>query len=226
MQTRIKRPGFLAAPPHAFLRRCRDGCLIIGVLALGYVVLAFLDATLFQASRSSRFDQILKDSGPADGSPAQPSPRPSVFGESGRTRVGGAGPTSATGSTLGRIEIPRIGLAVMILEGVDEGTLRRGIGHIPGTPLPGQEGNAAIAGHRDTFFRALRNIRKGDEILLTTLAGSYRYQVRATKVVDPEDTDVLDASRDHILTLVTCYPFNFIGSAPQRFIVRAQKTFD
>ena len=127
------------------------------------------------------------------------------------------------GGALGRIEIARIGLAAMILEGTNGRTLRRAVGHIPGTPLPGQQGNVAIAGHRDTFFRPLRNVQHNDEITLTTLDGTYRYLVDSTQVVAPEDTQVLDDSRDTILTLVTCYPFYFVGPAPKRFIVRAHK---
>jgi sortase A len=124
---------------------------------------------------------------------------------------------------LGRIEISTIGLAAMILEGTDTGTFRRAVGHFPCTALPGQQGNVAIAGHRDTFFRALRNIRKDNEITLTTLNGSYRYRVDSTKVVEPENTEVLDDSDEAILTLVTCYPFDFMGSAPKSFVVRAHR---
>jgi len=113
----------------------------------------------------------------------------------------------------------------MILEGAEEGTLRRAVGHIRGTPLPGQRGNVALAGHRDTFFRGLRKIRVNDEITLTTLSGSYRYRVDSTKVVEPEETEVLEDDGD-ILTLVTCYPFNFVGSAPRRFIVRARRVLE
>jgi len=109
----------------------------------------------------------------------------------------------------------------MIAEGTDGKTLRRAVGHIPGTALPGQQGNIAIAGHRDTFFRGLRNIHKDGEITLTTLDGSYLYRVDFTQVVQPEDIAVLDHSDDAILTLVTCYPFYFVGPAPKRFIVRA-----
>jgi LPXTG-site transpeptidase (sortase) family protein len=90
------------------------------------------------------------------------------------------------------------------------------------TALPGEPGNVVLAGHRDTFFRGLRNIRKGDEITLETLDGSYRYRVDLTQVVAPEYTEVLRGSDDAILTLVTCYPFSFVGPAPQRYIVRAQ----
>jgi sortase A len=89
--------------------------------------------------------------------------------------------------------------------------------------MPGQQGNVAITGHRDTFFRPLRNIHNDDEITLTTLDGTYRYLVESTQVVAPEDTQVLDNSSDTILTLVTCYPFYFVGPAPKRFIVRAHK---
>jgi sortase A len=104
---------------------------------------------------------------------------------------------------VGRIEISAIGLDAMIQEGTDARTLRRAVGHIPGTPLPGQQGNVAITAHRDTFFRPLRNIHKDDEITLTTLNGSYRYRVDSIKVVEPKDTEVLDDSDDAILTLVT-----------------------
>jgi sortase A len=89
---------------------------------------------------------------------------------------------------LGRIEISAVGLAAMMREGIAEGTLRRAVGHIPGTPLPGQRGNIALAGHRDTFFRGLRKIRVNDGITLTTLSGSYRYRVDNTKVVKPVET--------------------------------------
>jgi sortase A len=114
----------------------------------------------------------------------------------------------------------------MILEGTDEQTLRRAVGHFPGTALPGQPGNVAIAGHRDTFFRALRNVRHDDEITLTTLNGSYSYLVDSAQVVAPEDTQVLDDSGGKVLTLVTCYPFYFVGPAPKRFIVRAHRIPD
>jgi sortase A len=109
----------------------------------------------------------------------------------------------------------------MILEGTDNRTLRRGVGHIPYTALPGQRGNVGIAGHRDTFFRGLRNIARNDEITLTTLEGTFRYDVDFSEVVEPNDTEVLDPSSDATLTLVTCYPFSYVGPAPKRLIVRA-----
>jgi sortase A len=130
--------------------------------------------------------------------------------------------TLATGAVVGRVEIPRVGVSAVVREGDDVKTLRRAVGHIPGTALPGEIGNAALAGHRDTFFRGLRDVRTGDHILLTTPGGSARYVVKSTNVVDPSDVSVLAPTRRSTLTLVTCYPFNYIGAAPRRFIVRAE----
>lgn len=122
---------------------------------------------------------------------------------------------------IGRIEIPRLKVRVMIREGDDEATLRDAVGHIPSTALPGQIGNVALAAHRDTYFRPLRNIRKNDRIVVSTLHGAYEYLVQTTQIVSPSDVSVLKASAPHELTLVTCYPFYYIGSAPRRFVVHA-----
>jgi sortase A len=111
---------------------------------------------------------------------------------------------------------------VMVLEGTDRWTLNRAVGHIESTALPGRTGNVGISAHRDGFFRKLEHIRKGDEILIVTIDETYTYKVESTQVVDPTDTHVLAASRKPVLTLVTCFPFYFIGEAPQRFIVKAQ----
>jgi sortase A len=124
---------------------------------------------------------------------------------------------------IGRISVARLGVSVIVMEGTDGRTLRRAAGHITGTALPGQQGNVGIAAHRDTFFRPLRDIRKDDVISIETSAGSYRYRVVSTRIVDPDDVSILDSDGSDILTLVTCYPFNFIGSAPNRFIVRAEQ---
>jgi sortase A len=109
------------------------------------------------------------------------------------------------------------------MEGSDSKTLRRAVGHVPGTALPGESGNSAITAHRDTFFRPLRKIRSGDLISVTTLTGQYNYRVQSTEIVDPDDVDVLNPSRSESLTLITCYPFYFVGSAPHRFIVHAER---
>lgn len=123
---------------------------------------------------------------------------------------------------VGRIEVVRLNLSALAREGVDMRTLRGSVGHVPGSALPGDPGNAAFAAHRDTFFRSLEGVRNGDEIAVTTTRGEYRYVVSGTRIVDPSDVSVLRASREPTLTLVTCYPFDYVGSAPQRFIVTAR----
>jgi sortase A len=124
-------------------------------------------------------------------------------------------------SLIGRIEVPRLNLSAVAREGVDVRTLRGSVGHVPGTALPGAEGNAAFAAHRDTYFRPLERVRTGDEVIVTTPTGVHRYAVTATRIVDPSEVSVLDATGGRQLTLVTCYPFNFVGNAPKRFIVQA-----
>jgi sortase A len=112
----------------------------------------------------------------------------------------------------------------MVVEGVDGGDLKYAAGHIPGTALPGEPGNVGIAAHRDTFFRPLRSIRRDDAITLSTLHGTYPYRVVSTDVVRPQDVEVLHPGPRDSLTLVTCFPFQYIGPAPKRFIVRAERT--
>ena len=123
---------------------------------------------------------------------------------------------------IGKINIPRLGISAILKEGVGQRTLNLAAGHIPSTALPGQPGNVGVAAHRDNLFRGLKDIRQDDSITLTTLDNTYVYRVVSTKVVNPTDVSVLDASPDEkTLTLVTCYPFYFVGNAPKRFIVRA-----
>jgi sortase A len=119
------------------------------------------------------------------------------------------------------LRIPKIRLEVAVLPGTDTFVLNRAVGHIEGTARPGAEGNSGIAGHRDGFFRGLKDIARGDAIELETLEGREMYRVERAWIVDPEDIAALDPTTTRSLTLVTCYPFYFIGSAPQRFIVRA-----
>jgi len=129
----------------------------------------------------------------------------------------------AAGSLVGRIEIPRLKFSAVIFEGIDDATLDRGVGHLAGTATPGELGNLVLAGHRDTFFRPLKKIREGDEIDVTGPGGVSRYKVEFTQIVAPEATEVLRSTGGATLTLITCYPFRFIGNAPDRFIVRGQK---
>jgi sortase A len=177
---------------------------LIAAGCLGYYLYVYGEARLYQSFEDREIDTIL-----ASGAP------PSA----GDQRV--PRPAPAQGSTIGRIEIPRLGVSAVIRAGSDARTLRLAVGYIPGTALPGEKGNVGLAGHRDTFFRKLRDINPDDEIRVTTKEGVFRYFVQRTNIVQPSDVWVLDATGYPALTLVTCYPFTYIGSAPQRFIVRA-----
>lgn len=127
----------------------------------------------------------------------------------------------STDSVIGRIDVPRLKLTAMAREGVDDRILQTAVGHVPGTALPGEAGNTAFAAHRDTFFRSLRTIHDGDEVDVTTTRGRYRYRVTSTRIVKPEDVAVLNPTAQPALTLITCYPFYYVGNAPYRFVVRA-----
>jgi sortase A len=128
----------------------------------------------------------------------------------------------STGETIGSLEIPRLGFSAIVAEGDDDGTLKIAVGHLPDTPLPWDDGNSALAGHRDGLFRPLEKVRVGDELKISTARGDLRYRVTETKIVDPDDLSVLDAGHRPMLTLITCYPFHYIGPAPRRFIVHAE----
>jgi sortase A len=179
----------------------------IAAAALGYCLSVYLYERIFQEHAKHTFDRKLieKEQHPV---PAPNAPR--------RERP-------AEGATVAELVIPRLGLTSIVVEGANAKDLRIAPGHIPGTPLPGESGNVAIAGHRDTFFRPLRFIRKTDTIDLTTFGGEKEYRVVSTEIVDPRDVRVLYPTGRDTLTLVTCYPFNYIGSAPKRFIVRAER---
>jgi sortase A len=176
---------------------------ITGILALGYVGFALLDAGLYQASARRTLESQIQ----TEKQPHGIQPRPAI----------------KPGDLLGRLDIPRLGLSVAVLQGTRSRMLRLGTGHIEGTPLPGEAGNSGIAGHRDTFFRGLKDIRKNDEIQFQAATGLIRYEVDWVKVVAPDDLSVLAPSTESALTLVTCYPFYFVGPAPKRFVVRAHK---
>src|SRR5262249_13703071 len=115
----------------------------------------------------------------------------------------------------------RLHTELYVVEGDDERDLRRGPGHLPGTPLPGTKGNSVIAGHRDTHFRVLKNVRKGDRILLSTASGQFTYRVNRTSIVRPSNTSALRPSDKSVLHLITCYPFYYVGTAPERYVVEA-----
>jgi sortase A len=193
------RPG--ARGGARFLRPVEIVCWCLAVLGLGAYSLVYMDRTLYQASQERVFQSALeqKSASAVPQAPLEP------------------------GAPIGRIEIPRLGLQAIIVESTSSEALRRAVGHVEGTALPGDRGNVALAGHRDTFFRGLRDVRKDDIIRIDTLGGSWQYRVESIQVVDPDDVHVLDAAASPILTLVTCYPFHYTGPAPRRFIVQARE---
>jgi sortase A len=193
------------------LKWTQRALLACGVVLLGYTAFALVDAWIFQRREGRNLDRLLSERRAASQAAPQPEAAPPPA----------AAEKVAPGSLIGRIEIPRLLLSVVVIEGIDRTTLRRAVGHIPGTALPGRSGNVGLAGHRDTFFRPLKDLKVKDEILFSTLKGTFKFSVVSLTIVDPDDVGVLAASRDSVLTLVTCYPFYFVGPAPQRWIVRA-----
>ena len=203
----------------------------LGIISLGWCASVIYQAYLFQNWENERFEQALggetytqQDQFLASVSSVQP--RPGIGKLISDLRLGVASEDLLGRSVVGRLEIPRLGLRTMVLEGVSQRILALAVGHVPGTAAPGQAGNIGLAGHRDTFFRGLRNIRQEDTITLRTLDGAYEYRVRSYEVVDATDTEVLRQSTTSELTLVTCYPFSYVGPAPERFVVHARRTRD
>jgi sortase A len=208
-------------PPHATRRGPRSTAvrwlervlLLVGIAGIGFYASAQLEAFLYQRFENRELDAILAS-------------RESVAPAAATTN-GAAAPVRtrpANGTTMGRIEIPRLGVSAVVRAGSDARTLRLAVGHIPGTALPGDAGNVGLAGHRDTFFKRLRDIETGDTVRMVMPDGVFEYRVERTTIVMPADVWVLDPTAEPALTLVTCYPFSYVGSAPQRFIVRAMQT--
>lgn len=192
--------------------------------AIGFAGLIWLGAYQIEVATSARQDlerfAALRVVAPPLGTPDQSlwSPiRISAWREALREPVA---------APLAVLRIPKIRLEVAVLPGTDDRTLDRAVGHIEDTAPPGADGNSGLAGHRDGFFRGLKDLAPGDAIVLETLQGTEAYRVERTWIVNPDDVSVLDPTPTRSLTLVTCYPFYFVGSAPQRFIVRAVRVDD
>ena len=176
--------------------------LIVGIVCLGWAAATWLSADLFQR------EQIRALDGERSNTPAE---------------ALAAGDRFDPSTPIGRLDIPRLDLSVVVMSGDDDATLSKAVGHLPDTPLPWSGGNTALAGHRDTYFRPLQRAQAGDDIFLDTPRGRFHYRVRRTFIVEPEDVWVLDPSAQHRLTLITCYPFRYVGAAPKRFIVQADR---
>jgi sortase A len=179
-----------------FLRAAYYFLLAGGVFGLAYAGYVIADAHIYQTIEESRFEGISR----------REEPHPAI-----------------EGSTIGEMEVPRLGLKAIFVQGDSPRILRRAVGHISETALPGESGNVVLTGHRDSFFRPLRSIQLGDAITIKTLNGEFEYQVESTEVVLPTDVQVLQPSSENTLTLVTCFPFYYVGAAPKRFIVRARQ---
>jgi len=176
-----------------------------GFVILGYCITAWIDSRLRQSEGNHELDRILSEK---NGKAAIPAPAIAV----------------PDGGLIGRVEIPKLHLSAVVFQGADSSILGHGVGHVAGTALPGQPGNVVLAAHRDTFFRGLRNIQKGDMVMVTTESGPRSYEVDSTEIVKPTEIGVLAPTAKPTLTLITCYPFYYVGHAPKRFIVRASET--
>lgn len=220
--------------------------LLIGVVCLGIWGYAFVDTHVYEYWQNQRLEEAIREQSARQAAVPAPPRKSSPKKDSADTKAAAETDSFASfsredeewnemageidqdgdlseGDLIGRIKIPRVGVSALVLHGVGSRTLRRGVGHIPGTALPVMSGNVGLAGHRDSFFRGLKDIRKNDTIELTTLEGTFEYEVEWTKIVRPNDTHVLEEEDGAALTLVTCYPFYYVGSAPKRFIVRAHR---
>jgi sortase A len=170
--------------------------LAFGVFALGYAGFVFADSNAYQALEMKKFEQ-----------PGRLS-EPHILAE---------------GDVIGQMQVPRLGLSVMVVQGDSPASLRHAVGHLPKSALPGEWGNVAVAGHRDTYFRPLRDIQLGDKIRFKTLEQNFEYVVESIEVVAPRDIQVLKVFTGHDLTFITCFPFYYVGPAPKRFVVRARE---
>jgi sortase A len=198
-----------------WLRGAEIALCAIGLSLLGVALAAIVNTRVYQARQGRAFSDMERM---AAASTYGPESSPLLAPVARSTPAPDADPL-----VLGRIEIPRIGVSAIVREGDDDSTLAVAVGHIPGTAWPGERGNMALAGHRDSFFRALRLIQVHDTIRIRTAGHRYEYRVDSTEVVAPEATRILDPTGDAVLTLVTCYPFAYVGHAPNRFIVRASR---
>ena len=234
------------------LRAFRTLFLLGGLAGVGYYGYSLADQYVYQAYANWAFDQEIAghhvtftdyvgSQTPLRYLVIAPPPAPAIAkSPTAKPEPGiAAPPRPATGELLGRLEIPRLNLSAVVREGVDDDTLRRAVGHIPSTALPGEAGNFSIEAHRDTLFRALKDIKKDDRVTFQSENHTFTYQVVSTRIVKPTDISVLNPEPDKAgagesgalgpqktLTMITCYPFYFVGSAPERFIVKARLVVD
>jgi len=193
--------------PHRSRTLVNRLLIAFGLACLLFYTFAVAQSAIYQRKAKAEIDQRI--SAHRLDAPAILSPKPA------RPLV--------EGELIGRVDIPRLKLSAAVAEGDDNATLGKAVGHLPDTPLPWhRRGNVGLAAHRDGLFSALKNIRMDDEVRVVTPRGEYFYRVRKTRIVNPEDVWVLAPTRTPTVTLITCYPFSYVGHAPQRFIVQAE----
>lgn len=188
----------------------RYSFLVVAVVCLGLYSYESVERALYQTYESREFDGTLDRAAAVVDARLPRSPEP-----------WSRRPSSS--ELIGRLSVPRLHLSAMVREGIDRKTLKLAVGHIPATALPGQTGNVGVAGHRDTFFRELKNLKTGDEIQFSTLSGDFQYVVESLIVVDSDNAAALAPTSESVLTMVTCYPFYYVGAAPKRFVARARQ---
>lgn len=196
------------------------------IFLLGAIVF-YLEGYAFQVYGSHKLRSMAKESGSSSSASGAPVSFSSVSSSASSSASG-----ATTGNSyqpkmhdvLGRLEIPRLNISAVIVEGSDDESLKLGPGHVPGTALPGEQGNVAIAGHRNTHFLPLKEVQAGDKISITSPRGNMEYAVQYVEIVSPDDVDAINPTDESQLTLITCYPFFYVGSAPERFIVHAKST--
>lgn len=229
----------MTLPPREVVTRWAGRLLFAaGGLCLGLAVLGWAEAAVFQWVLDWRLERALNEgAGPTAPSSSCPVPRGAAAVEDEPTddsEARAAPPRTLPGrpvryraqsqevdAPIGRLLAPRLGLSAIVAEGISGRTLRRAVGHIPGTSLPWEDGTVGLAAHRDTFFRRLRDVKVGDAFRLVTPRGRFDYVVRSMDIVSPDRADLLDPTGSPRLALVTCYPFSMVGPAPSRFVVTA-----
>ena len=186
--------------------------VLVGVICLGWWTTTTVHGWYFRSQQLSLFESLTRKSG-GDLPPLPEPSKPKVL------RVASHEP----GGLIGVLDVPRLGISTPVISGDDEQALAVAVGHLADTPLPWEHGNSTVAAHRDGLFRPLEHVRRGDIVRMRTSHGDFDYAVRETRIVEPDDLSVLAKGRTDSLTLITCYPFAYIGHAPQRFIVRAER---
>ena len=213
--------------------------VIVGCSCITYYGYMTLEARQFQHEQAAAFEEALIGPQAAPVAPNTPAASAAPAAEAARRSRAALPADAAAAPTvpikpvtpalklapgmLGILDIPRLGISSPVMSGDDDKTLDVAIGHLPDTPKPWERGNSAIAAHRDGLFKPLKNIRVGDDLRVRTLHGELIYEVRELKIVKPTDLSVLEPTGSNTLTLITCHPFDYVGNAPNRFIVRAQR---